>query len=308
MKTPIRLTLLVVVIVCSPAIFAGGPQVSLKVDAHETLAGIAVPLHIRVTNPGRAFRLDRSVSIDATPLHGGNSVRIVGRMSPTFGIAIDDEEISWPVDERGSIEFTLPSKDWYSDDSWALNPNLLLEGGWSLRVNIYDANADSEGEQYPLATSNPIELHIVEPKGPDKEIWDAFIRGEGRSLAESVMRDHPESPYFPYVAPMANRGSASENVKIVELALKLHPDTPVAPWLQYLAGTWYESASRDAWFGTGDRDEATRLSDVARAAYLKLGRYPDLWSKSEARIKLRDLLGKKEFGALAKGENPVPRD
>jgi hypothetical protein len=275
-----------------------GVAVSLSIAQAKTLPGLSVPLTIRVTNAGPAFQLAPSVAVRLTPPDGAPYIAEWGEPNARVGdleLGTEDGD-SLAVSAKETVDLEVPAVD-FSRPSWALDPQFISRPGvWKVEVVLYESRGEDDSAE--LAVSNPATLTVATPGAGDDEIWDALRTREEWGIAEKVFLTKQDSAYFPYLAALVRRESSLEKVAILERAMQLHPNAPVAPWLRYAVASYYGIESQRVFDVERDLEKAVGLADKGRTELTKLSNGAGQWSKRAAKVKLGEHPSREYFTDL----------
>lgn len=253
-------------------------EVTLTIP-HEALACLSVPLHIRVRNGGSTIELAPSVFVLATsPL--GETFRVRWNDRDEVGpleLGLTDEDAETLVVRPGSIvELSIPAVP-LMDSSWAQDPRIAtVPGKWTLQVALRNERDGSK------LTSNPATLIVNPPAVRDVRIVQELMRGELWQMADRVLTEQPDSPYFPYIVTAVRRVSSLEKIEIIDRAIRLHPDSPVVPRLRHAIAEYYGMEADRVFFAERDFDKAASLAEKGRAELARLKNMSDPWARLTA--------------------------
>lgn len=278
MKTVKRtLMLLTILAVATASVAAPSPAVQVTLTIrNEALAGLSVPLNIRVRNQGAVVELAPTVSVRATSPTGETFTASWGEHIEAgeleLGLTDEDAE-TLNVKPNSTIDLEVPAAT-LTDNSWASDPRIAgMPGKWTLQVLLF-----SERDRSCLV-SNAATLIVNAPQAKDVWIAEALARGEMWSIAERVFTEQPESPYFPYISTAVRRLSTLERIDIINRAITLHSDSPVVPRLRYDIAEYYAAAADRVFAAERDLEKAVALAERGRAELVRLKNSNDVWSK-----------------------------
>src|SRR5262249_10213938 len=147
-------------------------------------------------------------------------------------------------------------------------------GEWTLQAILYtDSPSNRE------VVSNVAKLTIATPTGRDVPVWEAIRRREYWGIADRVLAEQPESPYFPYLSTVIARVSITEKIAIIRSAIDRHPDSPAVPSLHYNIASYYGMEADRVFSQEHDLDKAIGLAEKGRAELIAMTKAGDPWSK-----------------------------
>lgn len=268
-------------------------QVRLLIAPDQTLPGLSVPLNLHVTNGSAAVHLGSSLRVRATSPDGQSFFAdwSEGVDSDDLELGVTDEEdATFTLPANATVDLAVPALD-LSRPSWALDQRLLaLPGEWRLQVFVY-----TDDPSNPVAISNVAKLTIATPSGRDVAVWEAIRRREYSRIAEHVLAERPESPYFPYLAPAIARRSTAEKIAIIRSAIDGHPNSPAVPSLRYALASYYGAEADRVFFEEHDLEKAVGLADKGRAELTAMKNGKDPWSKLKGKARLGDFPSREYF-------------
>lgn len=250
-------------------------QVTLTIP-QEALAGVSVPLDIRVRNEGAALELAPGVIVRATSPSGETFTALWSEQTDSgeleFGLTDEDAE-TLLLKPNATADLSVPAVP-LTDGSWAHDQRIAsLPGRWKLEVLLVDARDGS------TIASNAATLVVRAPAAKDVWIAQALARGEMWAIADRVLAEQPDSPYFPYLSTAVRRLSSLEKIDIINRAIALHPASAVVPRLRYAVADYYGAEAHRVFFAERDFDKAVSLAEKGRAELAKLKNGKDAWSK-----------------------------
>jgi hypothetical protein len=271
-------------------------QVTLSISPSTTLPGLSVPLDLRVRNGAGALHIAPSVRVRATSPDGQT-------FFADWGEGVDSGELELGVTDETDRTFTLPANATVdlsvpaldlSRPSWALDSRLLAQPGeWTLQVVLY-----TEDLSEPAATSNAVKLTIATPTGTDVPVWQAIQRREYWGIADKVLAEQPQSPYFPYLAAIVARRATLEKIAIIERAIALHPESPAVPSLRYALASYYGMEADRVFLAERDFDRAVALAEKGRGELARMKNGKDAWAKLKGNAKLGEFPSREYFVTL----------
>ena len=278
MKTMKRMLMLfAVAAVATASMAAPSPSVQVTLTIpNEALAGVSVPLNIRVRNEGAAVELSPTVSVRATSPAGETFTALWGEQIETGDLELgltDEDAETLIVKPKSTIDLAVPAVP-LTDNSWAHDQRIAgMPGKWTLQVSLLNERDGSK------ITSNTATLMVNAPPAKDVWILQALARGEMWEIADRVLTEQPGSPYFPYISTAVRRLSSLEKIEIINRAITLHPDSPVVPRLRYAIAEYYGAEADRVFFAERDFDKAVSLAEKGRAELARLKNGADAWSK-----------------------------
>ena len=267
--------------------------VSLSIPQNKTLPALSVPLELRIRNGAAELELLPSVRVRATSPSGEtflakwNERNEWGELE--FGLTDEErEENTLIVKPRETVELSVPAAT-LMDESWAHDGRIFTTPGtWTIEVLLFDG-----AEQTIVSNAATIEIETPAPK--DLWIWQALQRGEAFAIADRVLREQPDSPYFPYFATLIRRYATLDKVEIIQRAIELHPKSPVVPSLRYAMALYYGMEADRVFFADRDFDKAVELAEKGRAELVRLSRSKDAWSRLKGAQKLGEFPSREYF-------------
>lgn len=263
--------------VATASIAAPSPSVQVTLTIpNDALTGLSVPLNIRVRNQGAAVELAPTVSVRATSPVGESFTALWGEQNEIgeleLGLTDEDAE-TLIVKPKSTVDLAVPAVP-FTNSSWAHDQRIAgMPGKWTLQVSLFNERDGSK------ITSNAATLIVNAPSAKDVWILQALARGEMWEIADRVLAEQPDSPYFPYISTAVRRLSSLEKIDIINRAITLHPDSPVVPRLRYAIAEYYGSEADRVFVAERDLEKAVSLAEKGRSELARLKNSSDAWSK-----------------------------
>lgn len=260
-----------------------------------------MPLYLEVRNGARALELAPSVRVRATSPRGESFVTNWDQ-SLTFGElelgVTDEEDKRFILPAHATVELEVPAVA-HTAQSWASDGRLVaLPGEWTLQVLLYEIDDEASAVPEPAAVSNAVMLTIERPTGRDFPVWQAILTGGVYSIAEEVLAEYPDSPYFPYMSTLVSRYDVMDKVAIISRAIEMHPTSPVVPYLRYARALYYGMEARNVFNREGDLEKAVALSDKGRAELTRLKNGKSPWPRLKGNKQLGQFPNREYFSDL----------